>query len=71
MPFSTLCDKSLSVACSRSWFSLGTPISSTSKTDSHDITEMWLKMALNTLIGDETEEMTSSLSSSNEKEEFM
>ena len=45
----TLCDKSLSVACSRSWFSLGTPISSTSKTDSHDITEMWLKMALNTI----------------------
>jgi hypothetical protein len=29
------------------WFSLGTPVSSTNKTDSHDITEILLKMALN------------------------
>ena len=30
-------------------FSLSTPISSTSKTDRHDITEMLLKVALNTI----------------------
>ena len=33
------------------WFSLGTPLSSTNKTDSHDITELVLKVALNTVIG--------------------
>ena len=31
------------------WFSLGTPVSSTNKTDRHDITEMLLKVALNTI----------------------
>jgi hypothetical protein len=31
------------------WFSLGTPVSSTNKTDRHDITEILLKVALNTL----------------------
>jgi hypothetical protein len=31
------------------WFSLGTPISSTNKTDLHDITEMLLKVVLNTI----------------------
>jgi hypothetical protein len=30
-------------------FSLGTPVSSTNKTDHHDITEMLLKVALNTI----------------------
>jgi hypothetical protein len=29
------------------WFSLGTPVSSTNKTDCHDITAISLKMALN------------------------
>jgi hypothetical protein len=29
------------------WFSLGTPVSSTNKTDRHDITEILLKVALN------------------------
>ena len=29
------------------WFSLGTPISSTNKTDRHDITEILLQVALN------------------------
>jgi hypothetical protein len=29
------------------WFSLGTPVSSTNKTDSHDIIEILLKVALN------------------------
>ena len=31
------------------WFSLGTPVSSTIKTDRHDITEVLLKVALNTI----------------------
>jgi hypothetical protein len=31
------------------WFSPGTPVSSTNKTDSHDITEILLKVALNTI----------------------
>jgi hypothetical protein len=30
------------------WFSLGPPVSSTNKTDHHDITELLLKVALNT-----------------------
>ena len=36
----TLCDK----VCP--WFTPGTPVSSTSKTDCHDITEILLKVAL-------------------------
>jgi hypothetical protein len=31
------------------WFSLGTPVSSTNKTDCHNITAILLKMALNTI----------------------
>ena len=31
------------------WFSLVTPVSSTNKTDCHDITEIFLKVALNTI----------------------
>ena len=31
------------------WFSLGTPVSSINKTDSHDKTEVLLKVALNTI----------------------
>jgi hypothetical protein len=31
------------------WFSLGTPFSSTNKTDCHDIAEILLKVALNTI----------------------
>ena len=31
------------------WFSLGTPVSSTNKTDRQDITEILLKVALNTI----------------------
>jgi hypothetical protein len=30
------------------WFSLGTPVSSTNKTDCHDISEILLKVVLNT-----------------------
>ena len=31
------------------WFSLGTPVSATNKTDRHDITEILLKVAFNTI----------------------
>jgi hypothetical protein len=31
------------------WFSPGTPVSSTNKTDRHDITEILLTVALNTI----------------------
>jgi hypothetical protein len=31
------------------WFSPGTPVSSTTNTDRHDITEILLKVALNTI----------------------
>jgi hypothetical protein len=31
------------------WFSPGTPVSSTNKTDCHDITEILLKVALSTI----------------------
>jgi hypothetical protein len=31
------------------WFSLGLPVSSTNKTDCHDITEILLKVALSTI----------------------
>jgi hypothetical protein len=46
--------ESLSVTCNRSgqWFSPGTPVSYTNKTDCHDITDILLKMALNTCYGD-------------------
>ena len=44
----SLCDKSLSVTCNRSVVFSGTPVSSTNKTDNHDIVEILLKMALNT-----------------------
>jgi len=40
----TLCDK-----VSGRWFSPGTPFSYTNKTDCHDITEILLKVALNTI----------------------
>ena len=39
----TLCDK----ACQCRWFSPGTPVSFTNKTDCHNITEILLKVALN------------------------
>jgi hypothetical protein len=32
------------------WFSPGIPVSSTNKTDRHDITQILLKVALNTII---------------------
>ena len=46
----TLCDKVYQWLVAGQWFSLGTPVSSTNKTDCHDITEIFLKVALNTII---------------------
>jgi len=43
----TLCDKVCLMA--GRWFSPGTSVSSTNKTDRHDITEILLKVALNTI----------------------
>jgi len=45
----TLCDKVCQWLAAGRWFSLGIPVSSTNKTDSHDITEILLKVSLNTI----------------------
>ena len=45
----TLCDKVCRCLATGQWFSPCTPVSSTNKTDSHDITEILLKVALNTI----------------------
>ena len=44
------CDKVYQLLAQGQWFSLGTPASSTTKTGSHDIAEILLKVALNTKI---------------------
>jgi hypothetical protein len=38
----TLCDKVCQLLATGQWFSLGTPVSSTNKTDRHDITEIYI-----------------------------
>jgi len=43
---STLCDKVCQSLVADRWFTLGTPVSSTNKTDHHDITVILLKVAL-------------------------
>ena len=45
----TLCDKVYQWLAAGRWFSLGTPVSSTNKTDRNNITEILLKVALNTI----------------------
>jgi hypothetical protein len=45
----TLCNKVCQWLATGRWFSPGTPVSSTNKTDRHDITEILLKVALNTI----------------------
>ena len=45
----TLCDKVCQWLVISLWFSSGLPVSSTNKTDCHDITEILLKVALNTI----------------------
>jgi len=44
-----LCDKVYQWLVSGGWFYTGTPVSSTNKTDRHDITEILLILALNTI----------------------
>jgi hypothetical protein len=44
----TVCDKVCQWLTAGRWFSLGTPVSSTNKADRHDLTEILLKVALNT-----------------------
>jgi hypothetical protein len=44
----TLCDKICQLLATGQWFSLGTLVSSNNKTDHRDITEILLKVALNT-----------------------
>ena len=46
----TLCDKIGQLLAALRLFSPGTPVSSTNKTDRHDMTEILLKVALNTII---------------------
>jgi len=45
----TLCGKICRGLAAAQWFSLGTSVSSTNKTECHDITEILLKVALNTI----------------------
>jgi hypothetical protein len=45
----TLCGKACQWLATGQWFSPGTPVSSTNKTDHHNITEILLKVALNTI----------------------
>jgi len=45
----TLCDKVCQWLATGGWFSSGTPLSSTNKTDHHDITEILLEVVLNTI----------------------
>jgi hypothetical protein len=47
--YTTLCDKVCQSLATGRWFSTGTPVSSTNKTDRHDITELLLKMTLSTI----------------------
>ena len=52
----TLCDKVCQWIATGRWISPGTPVSSTNKTDGHDITEIFLKVALNTIIINQNKE---------------
>jgi hypothetical protein len=45
----TFCDKVYQWHTADLWFSAGTPVSFTNKTDSHNIAEILLKVALNTM----------------------
>jgi hypothetical protein len=47
--YTTLCDKVCQWLLTGWWCSPGSPVSSTNKTDLHDITETLLKVALNTI----------------------
>ena len=43
-----LCDKVCQRFAAGQWFSLGTPVSSTIKTERHKVTEIFLKVVFNT-----------------------
>ena len=43
------CDEVCQCLATGRWFSPGAPVSSTNKTDGHDITEIFLKVVLNTI----------------------
>ena len=45
----TVCDKVFQWLATGQWFSPGPPVSSTNKTDRHEITQILLKVALNTI----------------------
>jgi len=45
----TLCDKVCQLLVTGRWFSPGTPISFSNKTDRHELAEILLKVALNTI----------------------
>jgi hypothetical protein len=45
----TLCDKVCQWLSAGRWYSPGTPVSSTNKTERHNITEILLKVTLNTI----------------------
>ena len=45
----TICDKVCQSLAAGRWFSPGTPVSSINKTYCHDITEILLKVAINTI----------------------
>ena len=45
----TLCDKVCQWLAASPWFSVDTPVTSTNKTDRHNMTEILLKVALNNL----------------------
>jgi hypothetical protein len=47
--YTTLCDEVCQWLATGQWFSPGTLVSSTNKADCHDITEILLKVALNTI----------------------
>jgi len=46
----TMCDQVCQWLATGQWFSPGTPVSSTNKTDRNNITEIMMKVALNTVI---------------------
>jgi hypothetical protein len=49
--YTTLCDKVRQSLATGRWFSTGARVSSTNKTDRHDITKILLKMALASIAG--------------------
>jgi hypothetical protein len=49
MQFPTLCDKVCQWLATGQYFSQGPPVSSSNKTDDHDITELLWKVVLNTI----------------------